>query len=192
MGCSAAGVGGGVLFVADRHGFFPFHIDFVRGAGLLVALASALAAGPGLLARRTCGLTPCVPLALVASASSIAGALIGLSLSPQLVQTALGITILASLYSVARETIRIHRTYQPRMRGRRRCASTASLRCSLEARRCMALHRTPAGLAIFVGIGILAGVFGLERAGPTFPPSNLVMGARCVYLPGPVVHFVDR
>src|SRR5688572_10127261 len=44
-----AGIGGGVLFVPVVSGFFPFHFDFVRGAGLLVALASALAAGPGLL-----------------------------------------------------------------------------------------------------------------------------------------------
>src|SRR5690606_10282706 len=44
-----AGVGGGVLFVPIVGGFFPFHLDFVRGAGLLVALASALSAGPALL-----------------------------------------------------------------------------------------------------------------------------------------------
>src|SRR5690242_11773635 len=35
-----AGVGGGVLFVPIVSGFFPFHLDFVRGVGLLVALAS--------------------------------------------------------------------------------------------------------------------------------------------------------
>jgi hypothetical protein len=45
------GVGGGVLFVPLVSGFFPFHLDFVRGAGLLVALSGALAAGPGLLRR---------------------------------------------------------------------------------------------------------------------------------------------
>ena len=44
-----AGVGGGVLFVPIISGFFPFHLDFVRGTGLLVALSGALAAGPGLL-----------------------------------------------------------------------------------------------------------------------------------------------
>jgi len=49
-----AGVGGGVLFVPIVGGFFPFHLDFVRGAGLLVALASALSAG-----RRCC--TPASP-----------------------------------------------------------------------------------------------------------------------------------
>ena len=32
------GVGGGVLFVPIISGFFPFHMDFVRGTGLLVAL----------------------------------------------------------------------------------------------------------------------------------------------------------
>ncbi|MGB8077555.1 MAG: hypothetical protein WCF09_06725, partial [Gallionella sp.] len=31
-----AGVGGGVLFVPIVGSFFPFHLDFVRGAGLLV------------------------------------------------------------------------------------------------------------------------------------------------------------
>src|SRR5579863_7587600 len=44
-----AGVGGGVLFVPIVSGLFPFHLDFVRGTGLLIALAGALAAGPTLL-----------------------------------------------------------------------------------------------------------------------------------------------
>ena len=51
-----AGVGGGVLYVPLIGGFFPFHIDFVRGAGLMVALAGALAAGPGLLKRNLASL----------------------------------------------------------------------------------------------------------------------------------------
>jgi hypothetical protein len=29
-------------------------------------------------------------------------------------------------------------------------------------------HRTPAGLAFFAGIGLLAGMFGLGAAGPTY------------------------
>ena len=47
-----AGVGGGVLFVPIVGGFFPFHLDFVRGAGLVFALAGTLAAGPSLLRNR--------------------------------------------------------------------------------------------------------------------------------------------
>ena len=39
------GVGGGVLFVPIVGAFFPFHLDFVRGAGLLLAAASGLLVG---------------------------------------------------------------------------------------------------------------------------------------------------
>ena len=63
-----AGVGGGVLFVPLVSGFFPFHLDFVRGAGLMVALAGALAAGPGLLRRNLASLRLTLPVALIASA----------------------------------------------------------------------------------------------------------------------------
>ena len=40
-------MGGGVLFVPIVGGFFPFNIDFVRGAGLLVALAGIPAIADG-------------------------------------------------------------------------------------------------------------------------------------------------
>ena len=75
-----AGIGGGTLFVPLIGGFFPFHLDFVRGAGLLVALASALAAAPVLLRSGLASLRLALPLALLASASSIGGALLGLAL----------------------------------------------------------------------------------------------------------------
>jgi hypothetical protein len=48
------GVGGGVLFVPVVGGFFPFNLDFVRGAGLFVALTGALAAGPGAFKTGAC------------------------------------------------------------------------------------------------------------------------------------------
>ncbi|MGH8725046.1 MAG: hypothetical protein ACREU1_09325, partial [Burkholderiales bacterium] len=38
-----AGIGGGVLFVPIVGSFFPFHLDFVRGAGLVLALAGSIA-----------------------------------------------------------------------------------------------------------------------------------------------------
>src|SRR5687767_1902291 len=89
-----AGVGGGVLFVPIVAGFFPFHLDFVRGAGLLVALSGALAAGPKLLAGGLANLRVGLPLAVVASTSSIFGALLGLALPAAAVQVALGLAIL--------------------------------------------------------------------------------------------------
>ncbi len=89
-----AGVGGGVLFVPIVGGFFPFHMDFVRGTGLMVALAGALAAGPGLLRSGMASLRLSMPLVLLASGASIVGAMAGLAMPADVVQVALGTTIL--------------------------------------------------------------------------------------------------
>lgn len=70
------GVGGGVLFVPIVSGFFPFHLDFVRGAGLLIALAGALAASPKLLKTGMADLRLVMPLALIASIASIGSLLL--------------------------------------------------------------------------------------------------------------------
>jgi uncharacterized membrane protein YfcA len=96
MGILAAlgGVGGGVLYVPIVSGFFPFHIDFVRGCGLLVALSGALAAGPGFLKMNLASLRLAMPVALIASSCAIVGAMIGLALPTHIIQTALGATIL--------------------------------------------------------------------------------------------------
>jgi hypothetical protein len=95
------GVGGGVLFVPLVGGFFPFHIDFVRGAGLIVALSGALAAGPGLLKRNLASLRLALPVALIASSAAIVGAMIGLALPAKLVNILLGSTIIGIVIIMA-------------------------------------------------------------------------------------------
>src|SRR5437667_12276437 len=75
-----AGVGGGVLFVPIVGALFPFHLDFVRAAGLLLALTGALSAAPALLRSGLASLRLAMPLALAGSITSIIGALIGLAL----------------------------------------------------------------------------------------------------------------
>lgn len=173
-----AGVGGGVLFVPIVSGFFPFHIDFVRGAGLLVALASALAAGPNLLRSGLADLRLALPLALLASASSIAGAMMGLALPANVVQTALGVTILAivALMALAKKSelpevgapdplssaLAIHGVFRDAASGRDHG---------------WRVHRTPQGLVLFTLIGVLAGMFGLGAGWANVPALNLVMGA---------------
>ena len=172
-----AGVGGGVLFVPIVSGFFPFHLDFVRGAGLLVALASALAAGPRLLRDGLADLRLALPLALLASASSIAGAVIGLAMPADVVQVALGVTILGivALMASARKTevpegivpdrlsaaLRIHGVFID-------AASGSEVKWQV--------HRTPLGLVLFAGIGVLAGMFGMGAGWANVPVLNLVMG----------------
>jgi uncharacterized membrane protein YfcA len=175
-----AGVGGGVLFVPLVSGFFPFHIDFVRGAGLMVALAGALAAGPGLLRRNLASLRLALPVSLIASACSIGGAMLGLYLSrlnPNLIQVCLGATIcgIALLILFAKNSDKPIVKKQDAISlalgigGVYRDEATKEL---VEWK----THRTLLGLILFIFIGVLAGMFGLGAGWANVPVLNLVMG----------------
>jgi uncharacterized membrane protein YfcA len=190
-----SGVGGGVLFVPIVGGFFPFHLDFVRGAGLLIALAGALSAAPALLASRLASLRLAMPFALVGSLTSIAGALIGLALPAAAVQTALGATILA----IALVMWRARRTQFPEDGTQDRLAQLLALQGTYQdplTQRALTwqTYRTPAGLALFAGIGLLAGMFGLGAGWANVPVLNLVLGAPlkvAVATSGTVLAIVD-
>ena len=172
-----AGVGGGVLFVPIVGGFFPFHLDFVRGAGLLLALSGALSAGPALLRGGLASLRLAMPLAVVGSITSIGGALLGLALPTSFVQTALGVTILAIAALMWQskkserpagvrpdalgEALHMHGVYHDPASG-----------SDVEWR----VHRTTAAFFAFGGIGVLAGMFGLGAGWANVPVFNLLMG----------------
>lgn len=173
-----AGIGGGTLFVPIVGGFFPFHLDFVRGAGLLVALASALAAAPMLLRSGLASLRLALPLALLASASSIAGALLGLALPVSVVQTALGLIVLSIvlLMAVAKKS------EFPIVAAPDRLSSALALHGvfvdgATRQRIDWQVHRTASGLVVFLGIGVLAGMFGIGAGWANVPALNLLMGA---------------
>jgi uncharacterized membrane protein YfcA len=173
-----AGVGGGVLYVPIVSGFLPFHLDFVRGAGLIVALAGALAAGPGLLRKGMADLRLAIPLALIASTCAIAGAMIGLALPTNVIQTLLGATILGIVVIMIKakksefpdvpksdplsQALRITGVYHE---------PTINKDVSWK------VHRTPQALVLFVVIGIMAGMFGLGAGWANVPVLNLLMGA---------------
>ena len=172
-----AGIGGGVLFVPIVSGFFPFHLDYVRGAGLLVALSGALAAGPTLLRAGLSDLRLALPLTLFASIGAIAGAYAGLALPASAIQVALGITILA---------VAALMTWQKRTEYSGVAASDplgAALRLNgifhdpATGRDVpWHAHRTPLGLALFAAIGVMAGMFGLGAGWANVPALNLLMG----------------
>jgi uncharacterized membrane protein YfcA len=172
------GVGGGVLFVPIISGFFPFHIDFVRGAGLLVALSGALAAGPGLLKANLASLRLAVPVALIASSCAIVGAMLGLALPTNVLQMALGGTILGIcvLMLLARKSVHPDVPAADSLSNALRIYGVyyePSAREALSWR----IHRTPLGLLLFIGIGVMAGMFGLGAGWANVPVLNLVMGA---------------
>ncbi len=172
------GVGGGVLFVPIVSGFFPFHLDFVRGAGLLVALCGALAAGPGLLKSSLASLRLAIPVALIASTCAIIGAMVGLALPTNLVQIFLGVVIIliCILMLTAKKS-----TY-PDVQQSDKLSSALRIygvyyEDSLGKDIDWKIHRTPLGLLLFVGIGLMAGMFGLGAGWANVPVLNLVMGA---------------
>jgi len=176
-----AGVGGGVLYVPLVSGFFPFHIDFVRGVGLMVALAGALAAGPGLLRRNLANLRLALPVALIASTFSILGAMLGLYLSalnPDIIQTCLGMTIVG----IAILLLLSKNTEKPVVNKQDAIGLALGLggaywddgaRESVEWK----THRTLLGLFMFIIVGLLAGMFGLGAGWANVPVLNLLMGA---------------
>ena len=172
------GVGGGVLFVPIISGFFPFHLDFVRGAGLLVALSGALAAGPGLLKANLASLRLAMPVALIASSMAIVGAMVGLALPTHIIQLALGVTILGIVVIM----LTAKKSEVPDVP--RADALSNALRItgiyyepSADKQVQWKIHRTWAGLFSFIVIGFMAGMFGLGAGWANVPVLNLLMGA---------------
>jgi uncharacterized membrane protein YfcA len=173
-----AGIGGGTLFVPIIGSFFPFHLDFVRGAGLFVALASALSAAPVLLRGGLASLRLALPLALLASASSIGGALLGLAMPARVVQILLGVLVLGIVVlmwlskksefpqverpDALSQSLALHGVFVDGASGR-----TVAWQ----------VHRTLPGLVLFLGIGVLAGMFGIGAGWANVPVLNLLMGA---------------
>ena len=167
-----------MLFVPFVAGLFPFHLDFIRGTGLMVALCAALAAGPGLLNRNLANLRLAIPFGLVASTASIFGAVLGLALPVNVVQFSLGICIMV----ICVVMVRVPNADYPNLPGHDALAAALSLNGlyteessgeTIEWR----VIRTPAGLAIFALIGLMAGVFGIGGGWAMVPTLNLVMGA---------------
>lgn len=172
-----AGVGGGVLFVPIVSGFFPFHLDYVRGAGLLVALAGALSAGPPLLRKGLADLKLALPMALVGSVSSIAGALVGLAMPAQTVQLLLGIVII----SIAGIMIKAGKSGYPEVRQPDRLSQLLGLSGIYyeefgQHEVSWKVHRTPQAILLFFVIGFIGGMFGLGAGFANVPVFNLLMG----------------
>jgi uncharacterized protein len=172
-----AGVGGGVLFVPIVGTLFPFHVDFVRGAGLVFALAGTLSAGPPLLRGGMASLRLVMPLALVGSIASFAGALVGLSLAADVVNTALGVLIIAIAILIWRSRAADaygveadHLGALLRLQGDFHDPA-AGVRIDWRTR------RTLLGLAAFALIGFVGGIFGLGAGFANVPALNLLMSA---------------
>jgi uncharacterized membrane protein YfcA len=118
-----------------------------------------------------------MPLALVGSITSILGAIAGLALPTAVVQTTLGVLILA----IAALMWRAKKSERPEVPAADPLGAALGMRGVFhDAARgedvAWRVHRTPVGLALFGGIGFMAGMFGLGAGWANVPVLNLVMG----------------
>jgi uncharacterized membrane protein YfcA len=171
------GMGGGMLYVSFVGGFLPFHLDFVRGASLTMALCGALSASPGLLRYCLADLRLALPVGLLASIGSIIGAMLGLALPPHIVQTALGFIILG----VAIIMLKARRAEHPEVAEPDAFSQLLGIQSSycdlaINQRIFWAVHRTPQALGLFFLVGIMAGTFGIGGGAANVATLNLMMG----------------
>ncbi|MDF1567311.1 MAG: sulfite exporter TauE/SafE family protein [Spirochaetaceae bacterium] len=173
-----AGVGGGILYVPIVGALFPFHMDYVRGSGLLVALAGALSAAPRLLSSGMASLRLAVPMALVGSVGSLIGANVGLALPGQVVDISLG-TVIILIVALMALSKRADHPVVP-------LPAPLSLRMGISGSYTdpahgglvkWNVHRLSAGLFTFFVIGFMAGMFGLGAGWANVPALNLLLGA---------------
>jgi len=173
-----AGVGGGILYVPIVGAVFPFHMDFVRGSGLLVALAGAISAAPRLLGTGMASLRLALPMALAGSIGSLIGAKIGLALPAYVIEISLGTVIVAivALMVLAKRSDHPHVAVPDPL----------SLRMGIGGNYLDAatgdtvhwnIHRLIPGFLLFLIIGFMAGMFGLGAGWANVPALNLLLGA---------------
>jgi uncharacterized membrane protein YfcA len=187
------GLGGGTLYVSIIGSFSPFHLDFVRGASLLIALANALVASPGLLKNGLADLRLALPLGVVSSSFSIIGALIGLRLPTEIVQFSLG----AILIGIAAIMIATERVGDPEVTQADTLAIALGLNGSYyEASSAKSIDwriHVRFGMLAFALIGFVGGMFGIGAGWANVPALNLLMARRSKFLsPRAILSFQFR
>jgi len=181
-----AGVGGGVLFVPLVRAFFPFHIDFVSGAGLVIALTSALSSSPQLIRRGMANLRAVIPISLVSVSTAILGGLAHLWITrafpsgEHIITTALG-ALLVVVFLVMTPSPRVEYP-GPLPNPNRRLARRLHLEGAwFEPTRQQTVHyqlsRLWLGLPCFALVGFIGGMFGLGSGWANVPVLNLIMAA---------------
>ncbi|MEW6103899.1 MAG: sulfite exporter TauE/SafE family protein [bacterium] len=186
------GLGGGTLFVPIVSGFFPFHLDFIRCGGLLLALCGSLNAGPKLLEKGLASLRLSIPCALVASISSIFGAMLGLALPTNIVQVSLGILVIA----IAIFFILSKSTEYPSVKKEGGLPSLLKINGSYyeesnDQEISWKIHRMKRGLLLFIMVGFIAGMFGIGAGWANVPILNLIMGLPLKLAVGTSVFFLS-
>ncbi len=181
-----SGVGGGVLYVPLATVLTPFSVDFIRGAGLVMAVTSALSSVPYLLKKGLANIRLYAVIAPIMVITSVIGSIVGLWVSNALpngkyyVKLLLGIIILLVFFIM----ITSKRLEFPEVRDEDVDSWSRKLGIvgewyepSLDRIVQYKIKNLPIGMAMFGVIGFVAGMFGLGAGWANVPLLNIVMGA---------------
>ncbi len=179
-----SGVGGGVLFVPLSTAFFPFSVDFIRGAGLIMALTSALSSSPELIRKGLANVKIMAPVVCVSIVTSILGGITGLWITNAFpsgkyyITIALGV-ILFIIFIVMLTSKRVEFPEVKEQDGLSRALGLhgtwfePTLNKIVEYK----VTRLPIGIFFFALVGFIAGMFGLGAGWANVPVLNILMGA---------------
>lgn len=173
-----AGIGGGILYVPIVGLFFPFHLDFIRGAGLLVATLGAISATPKFLKNGMGSLRLALPMAFFSSMGTLIGANLGLNFSSNLVELCLGLVILGVVVLMCMTKL----SENPEIKNPDSVALYLGVTGEYLEKGTGSLvqwtvHRMKWGFLVFFLIGFIAGIFGLGGGWANVPALNLLLGA---------------
>ncbi len=177
-----SGVGGGVVFVPLLTAFSPLDVDNIRGAGVMVALASAMASSPTAVERGFTNLRVVLPIIAVSNVTAFAGSYIGLFVSREFpegkyyITLALG-AILAAILLIMLLTERVEfpEPKEPDVLSKVFSMGGKCYEPSIDNEIHYRASNTPLALIMFAVVGIIAGMFGLGAGWANVPVLNLVM-----------------
>jgi hypothetical protein len=178
-----SGVGGGVIFVGLGMAILPFHVDFIRGAGLVAALTTALNSAPHFTKKGLANFKVAAPLVVVSTIFSIMGSVFGLWISnafPQgssYVKVSLGFVLFIMLAALATsKNVEYPEPKKPDRISRMLNISGAWYEPTLHRVVEYRVGNLPLAALFFAGVGFVAGMFGLGAGWANVPVLNLIMG----------------
>jgi len=181
-----SGVGGGVLFVPLSTLIFPFHVDFIRGAGLVMAVTSALSSVPYLTKKGLASIRLFAVLAPIMVITSVVGGFVGLKVTSAFpggkyyIELMLGIIILL-VFAVMMISKKLEFP-DVKEEDMDSWSKSLGLRGSwFEPTLGRVVHfnikNMKKSALVFAIIGFIAGMFGLGAGWANVPVLNMLMGA---------------
>jgi len=170
-----SGVGGGVIFVGLGMAVLPFHVDSIRGAGLVAALTTSLNSAPYFTRKGLANMRIVAPLVVVSTIFSILDSIIGLWVSNAFpdgsyyVKIGLGVVLLLMLVALATSK----NVEYPEVRKNDKLADMLGIKgmwYEPTLKKVVEYRATnlPIAMMAFAGVGFIAGMFGLGVAGLEF------------------------